>query len=165
MAPGGEDEGGTYEPSPGSGSGSGGGSKPGHGGGGSGLGSGSTATLPPRAVAGAGGNETSGAKPARAPSCSFGGAVVWALDLIRALLMVMLGNIAKLRQRFSFVRSLDQRAGTPDPIILLNLMEGTVHPYSRSDSIHAWICVTVFDSLCEALHSLHVIRLIGRLMQ
>jgi len=88
MAPGGEDEGGTYEPSPGSGSGSGGGSKPGHGGGGSGLGSGSTATLPPRAVAGAGGNETSGAAPARAPSCSFGGGVVWAV-LLDAMLLFL----------------------------------------------------------------------------
>ncbi|RLM54512.1 hypothetical protein C2845_PM10G10950 [Panicum miliaceum] len=67
MTPGGEDEGGSYEPSPGSG-----GSKPGHGGSGSGLGSGSTSTLPPRGVAGGGGNETSGAAPARAPS-SFGG--------------------------------------------------------------------------------------------
>jgi hypothetical protein len=67
MAPGSEDEGGSYEPLPGSG-----GSKPGHGGGGSGLGSGSTSTLPPRGMAGTGGNETSGAAPACAPS-SFGG--------------------------------------------------------------------------------------------
>ena len=95
MAPGGEDEGGSYEPSPGSGSGSGSGggsSKPGHGGGGSGLGSGSASTLPPRAVAGAGGNETSGAAPARAPS-SFGGCyryrhVVWAVALDAMLLFL-----------------------------------------------------------------------------